>query len=205
MLQSLLAERFKLAVHRENKEQPVYALVEGKNGQKLQAAAADADAPLPSTPGGRGLYTPGGEASVDANGNVAVTGGPLGPMRAGRGSGGGMKMDMLKITMSGLADLLTPHEDRPVVDMTNLKGAYRFTFEMIAPTNSGDGGRKGGPPADGAGGRDGGGGPGAEAPRDIFGDALFQALEKAGLKLEKSKAPVETIIVDHLEKTPTEN
>ena len=70
---------------------------------------------------------------------------------------------------------------------------------------SGDGGRKGGPPADGAGGRDGGGGPGAEAPRDIFGDALFQALEKSGLKLEKSKAPVATIIVDHLEKTPTEN
>ena len=41
MLQSLLAERFKLAIHRENKEQPVFALVEGKNGQKLQAAAAD--------------------------------------------------------------------------------------------------------------------------------------------------------------------
>jgi len=205
MLQLLLAERFKLAIHRENKEQPVYALTVGKNGQKLQAPAADADAPLPNAPGGRGLYTPGGEASVDANGNVAVTGGALGPMRGGRGSDGGMKMDMLKITMSGLADLLTPHEDRPVVDTTNLTGAYRFTFEILQPTPSGDGGRKGGPPADGAGGRDGGGGPGADAPRDIFGDALFQALEKAGLKLEKSKAPIATIIVDHLEKTPTEN
>jgi uncharacterized protein (TIGR03435 family) len=199
MLQSLLAERFKLAVHRENKEQPVYALVVGKNGQKLQAPAADADAPLPNTPGARGLYTPGGEASVDANGNVAITGGALGPMRGGRGSDGGMKMDMLKITMSGLADLLTPHEDRPVVDMTSLKGAYRFTFVIVAP--SGESGRKGGPPADGAGGRDGG----ADPPRDIFGDALFQALERAGLKLEKSKAPVATIVVDHLEKTPTEN
>jgi uncharacterized protein (TIGR03435 family) len=196
MLQSLLADRFKLAIHRENKEQPVYALVVGKNGQRLQAPAVDADAPLPSTPGGRGLYTPGGEASVDANGNVAITGGALGPMRGGRGSGGGMKMDMLKITMSGLADLLTPHEDRPVVDMTNLPGAYRFTFEMIPPTPSVDGGRKGGAPSDGAG-RDGGAGPDADAPRDIFGDALFQALEKAGLKLEKSKAPVATIIVDH--------
>ena len=205
MLQSLLAERFKLAIHRENKEQPVYALVVGKNGQKLQPAAADADAPLPNTPGGRGLYTPGGEAFADANGNVAITGGALGSMRGGRGSDGGMKMDMLKITMSGLADMLTPHEDRPVVDMTNLTGAYRFTFEIIQPAASGDGGRKGGPPGDGAGGRDGAGGSGADAPRDIFGDALFQALEKAGLKLEKSKAPVATIIVDHLEKTPTEN
>lgn len=204
MLQSLLAERFKLAIHHENKEQPVYALVVGKNGQKLQPPAADADAPLPNTPGGRGLYTPGGEAFVDANENVAVTGGALGPMRGGRGSDGGMKMDMLKITMSGLADLLTPHEDRPVVDMTNLKGAYRFTFAIIPPAFSGDGGRKGGALADGAGGRD-GGGRGADAPGDIFGDALFQALEKAGLKLEKSKAPVATIIIDHLEKTPTEN
>jgi uncharacterized protein (TIGR03435 family) len=205
MLQWLLAERFKLAIHRENKEQPVYALVVGKNGQKLQPPAPDADAPLPNMPGGRGLYTPGGEASVDANGNVALTGGALGPMRGGRGADGGMKMDMLKISMSGLADLLTPHGDRPVVDMTDLEGVYRFTFVMIPPASSGDGGRKGGPTGDGAGGRDGGTGPGADAPRDIFGDALFQALEKAGLKLEKSKAPVATIIVDHLEKTPTEN
>jgi len=203
MLQSLLIERFKLAIHRENKEEPVYALVVGKNGQKLQPPAADADAPLPNAPGGRGLYTPGGEASVDADGNVAVTGGALGPLRGGRGSDGGMKMDMLKITMSGLADLIMPHEDRPVVDMTNLQGAYRFTFEITPPAPSGDGGRKGGPQADAAGGRD-GGGP-AEPPRDFFGDALFQALERAGLKLEKSKAPVATIIVDHLEKAPTEN
>jgi uncharacterized protein (TIGR03435 family) len=204
MLQSLLAERFKLAFHRENKDQPVYALVVSKNGQKLQPPAADADAPLPNTPGGRGLYTPGGEGSVDANGNFATTGGALGPMRGGRGPNG-MKMDMLKITMSGLAELLTPHEDRPVVDITNLKGAYRFTFEIAPPASVGDGGRKGGPPADGAGERDGRGGPGADAPPDVFGEALFRALEKAGLKLEKTNAPVETIIVDHLEKRPTEN
>ena len=89
--------------------------------------------------------------------------------------------------------------------MTNLSGAYRFTFQMTPPNASGEGGRKGGPPGDAAGGRDGGRGPDAEPPRDIFGEALFQALEKTGLKLEKSKAPVATIIVDHLDKTPTEN
>jgi len=38
MLQSLLAERFKLRAHRETKEQPVYALVAPKNGPKLQKA-----------------------------------------------------------------------------------------------------------------------------------------------------------------------
>src|SRR5260370_32854723 len=38
MLQSLLADRFKLKSHSETKEQPVYALVAGKNGPKFQKA-----------------------------------------------------------------------------------------------------------------------------------------------------------------------
>ena len=43
MLQSLLADRFQLKVHREPKEMPVYALVVGKNGPKFHASAPDAD------------------------------------------------------------------------------------------------------------------------------------------------------------------
>ena len=38
MMQSLLADRFKLTFHRETREMPVYALVPGKNGPKLHAA-----------------------------------------------------------------------------------------------------------------------------------------------------------------------
>jgi uncharacterized protein (TIGR03435 family) len=34
---------------------------------------------------------------------------------------------------------------------------------------------------------------------------MFTAMEKLGLKLDARKAPVETIVVDHLEKTPTDN
>src|SRR5271157_63653 len=41
MLQNLLVERFKLAVHRDQSATPVYALVVGKNGPKLHEAAAD--------------------------------------------------------------------------------------------------------------------------------------------------------------------
>jgi uncharacterized protein (TIGR03435 family) len=43
MMQSLLADRFKLSVHRERKELPVYALVVGKSGPKLKESAPDAD------------------------------------------------------------------------------------------------------------------------------------------------------------------
>ena len=40
MIQSLLADRFKLAFHRETKEMPIYALVQGKNGPRLHASEA---------------------------------------------------------------------------------------------------------------------------------------------------------------------
>lgn len=41
MLQTLLAERFKLAVHRETKELPAYSLVVAKGGSKLKVAVPD--------------------------------------------------------------------------------------------------------------------------------------------------------------------
>ena len=47
MLQALLAERFKLSIHRDRKEQSVFGLVVGKNGSKLQPSTQQADVPLP--------------------------------------------------------------------------------------------------------------------------------------------------------------
>jgi uncharacterized protein (TIGR03435 family) len=43
MLQTLLADRFKLAVHRQTKEMSSYALVVGKNGPKFQESHADGE------------------------------------------------------------------------------------------------------------------------------------------------------------------
>jgi bla regulator protein BlaR1 len=43
MMQTLLADRFKLAIHRETKDMPIYELVVGKNGPKLKASAEAAD------------------------------------------------------------------------------------------------------------------------------------------------------------------
>ena len=47
MLQTLLADRFQLAFHRDSREHPVYALLVGKNGLKLPAAEADSPGTAP--------------------------------------------------------------------------------------------------------------------------------------------------------------
>jgi uncharacterized protein (TIGR03435 family) len=75
MLQALLAEKFKLTIHRESSRQPVYALVAGKAGPKLQQATADAHAPPPNPPGSQELYSPQGEGRVMDNGDIAIGGG----------------------------------------------------------------------------------------------------------------------------------
>ena len=203
MLQTLLAERFKLAIHRENREQTVLALVVAKGGAKLKPAAPDADAPVPDTPGSRPLSSPQGEGRMLPDGGFALTDGAYGPIRGGRAGGGGLRIEFLKLTMPALADILTPHADRQVVDMTGLSGAYVLVSENRP--RGGDaaggmrGGRKGGPSEPGAAGEI------PARPNDAFGEALFRAIAAAGLRLEARKAPVEVVIVDHAEKTPTAN
>jgi len=52
MLQALLSERFKLVVHRESKELPIYKLVSGKDGPKFRAVEDDGSAPETGSGGG---------------------------------------------------------------------------------------------------------------------------------------------------------
>ena len=51
MFQSLLADRFKLRMHTESRERPVYALVLGKKGPKLRESAPDARAEFNTSAG----------------------------------------------------------------------------------------------------------------------------------------------------------
>jgi len=202
MLQALLVERFKLAIHRENKDIPVVALVVGKNGAHLEPAAADAEevaARAAAAPGGRGLFTgEGGQAHADDSGHITVTGASYGPLQVNPPRDGSPRFDLMALTMPGLVELLAPHVDRPLIDMTELKGRYRLVVTMDMPP----------PPPPGAGG-DGGGRSGGTGPMSPLSDPLaegfFKAIDRAGLKLEKRTAPVASVFVDHLEKTPTEN
>jgi len=54
MLQTLLAERFQMAVHRETKQLPAYTLVLGKGGSKLRLASPDSKSGMTESPGPNG-------------------------------------------------------------------------------------------------------------------------------------------------------
>jgi bla regulator protein blaR1 len=193
MLQSLLRERFRLAIHRDRKDQPVFALVVGRHGSKLQDATAGAS---PSdVPTIDQVYTHYAEARHSDSGDTVIENGFYGPMRFGRGGNGGMQWEFQRLTMPGLAALLTPHLDRPVVDRTNLTGSYHLVFQNAASSPERSRSTKTGEPSDAA--------PGGRS--DAYGEGLIQAIERAGLKLESSKAPVEIVIVDRAEKSPTPN
>jgi uncharacterized protein (TIGR03435 family) len=208
MLQALLAERFKLTIHRGKKELPVYALVVGKSGPRLTPASDTPDAPLPDSPGAKTLGTEKGQMkmvqSSKGSGEMQVAGQP-GTTRYSV-VGGSIHLEMTKATVATVIDLLASLVDlgRPVVDMTELKGTYQVSLDlpmddmqaMLQKQAAALGMPLPGPP------------PGAN-PNDAAstpgGSAVFAAMEKLGLKLEGRKAPVETIVVDHLEKTPIGN
>jgi uncharacterized protein (TIGR03435 family) len=114
MLQSLLAERFNLKIHRESKEGPVYFLTIGKNGPKLQDAKTD------------------NALAVNADGTPARYRIQIGPES---------KTYAWSTSMKSLADFLARQVSRPVVDKTGLTGIYDFTLDWVPeapPTSSPD-------------------------------------------------------------------
>jgi len=221
MLQSLLADRFKLAVHREKRNQPVYALVVAKGGPKLQKAV-ETDAP-PTSPelnaGGSTsqmtLYTRDGQQITirqEGRGTSVRTGGSVGTVRTSTGPNRTMRMELPKVTMDAFAEetLAGMVPDRPVVNQTRLKGFYQVTLELpfealmsdmmrSLPQNPalGSVSTPFGSPAAPA--------PATDGASDPSSGVVFRAVQKLGLKLESRKASVEKLIIDRIEKNPTEN
>lgn len=219
MLQALLAERFKLAIHHENREHSIYALVVGKNGLKMKEAEPEPAAPAapgaaPAAPAGPGEMVVGsGEnqmrLSRNADGKgVTLSGAQVGRMQITQGEAGAMRMEFSRMTMPMLVEMLSRLTDRPVVDMTELKGNYDVSLELavedlmnVARASGMMAGMMMPPPGAG---REPGRAP-ADAAADPSGTSVFAAVQKLGLKLDARKAPADTIVVDHLERTPTEN
>lgn len=187
MLQSLLEQRFGLKFHRDKKEFPVYGLL-ATHKERLKESPPDAS---------DGTDT--GKAPVD----VSATGG-RGGVNVNYGHGSYVnfadnKFDAKKLSMPILAEWLGRFLDRPVVDMTSLSGIYDYKLEITAEDyramliRSAIAAGVALPP---------------EAMRLLEGatdDSLYAALQSYGLKIEPRKAPLDVIVVDHIDKAPTAN
>ena len=190
MLQNLLADRFKLKIHRRSKEAAIYELVVAKGGNQLKEAVHAAAAP----PEGAGDPRPGPPRGKD--GLLRTPPGQLGIQATANGR---MRMRGEAVTMARLTEALGMAVGRPVVDKTGLVGTYDVTLDF-SPEGMGPGPKDSAP-------AEGGGNP-PEAPRDSNGSGptLFTALqEQLGLKLEMRRGPVDLWVVDRVEKVPAGN
>jgi uncharacterized protein (TIGR03435 family) len=193
MLQALLAERFGLKIHKDSKERNIYELVVAKTGLKMKPSEATPEEPAP------GINVSG---NLQDGKGVTVKGGPDGGTThvIPSADGKGMRIELSKLSVDRLVELLSRMVDRPVVDRTGLKGDYQVALELpMAAMMAMAGSMSGGPMP----GRGGDGNRMVEASDP--GTSIFESVDKLGLKLEARKGPLETIVVDHLEKAPTEN
>ena len=225
MLQTLLEDRFKLTTHRASAEHPVLALVVGKGGPKLKASAEkpvaiDESAPL--KPGESKMEGSDGPVRVKVDmttGSSVIDMGLQGKMAFKLDPAKGtMHLDFSMTTMHGFADMVTQlfaqlggTGGRQVVDMTGIEGNYDATVdlglaEIIAMARAAGADIPAGGPAGAPGGPGGqGNAPAVASDPSGGGTSLADAVQSMGLKLESRKATVDQLIVDHIEKTPTEN
>jgi uncharacterized protein (TIGR03435 family) len=182
MLQNLLAERFQLKLHHEQRESVVYSLVVGKGGPKMKESPevpppAEGAAPAaPPAPGSPKKDDDGFPILNYVHGTYMV------------GNNRSLRIRATQETMPHFVELLINSLNRSVTDATGLKGKYDFILTFAFP----------GMPARSAASPD--GLPEADADPD-----LIDAMQQIGLKLEQKKGMIDTLVIDHIEKTPTGN
>jgi uncharacterized protein (TIGR03435 family) len=210
MLQALLMDRFKLAVHRATTEKEIYALMVAKGGLKVKEAAAKVDAATESPDAG--AETAGAAGTIVSIGGLqtrmtrnptgyTISNARIGTVRHTETPNVMSRWDAPSTTLAGLADLLSlvGALSADVVDMTGVKGRYSVVLDVSLKEMAAA----------------------AAVPPEARGDrAAMQAtimdmenalvrsmndeLQKIGLQLTRRKGPVETLVVDHVER-PSEN
>jgi uncharacterized protein (TIGR03435 family) len=204
MLQTLLADRFKLVVHNESKDANVYALVVAKGGLKIKESApppppSEEDAAKPASTGSNSVAI-----KTTGNGATISTGtGETQKMSMGP-DGKTMRLEISNVTLSKLAEGLAPMLDLPIVDMTGTTGRYDVVLDlsmqdMMNAARAAGANVPAPPPSAAASGNP------ADAASDPGGGSIFAAVQSLGLKLEKRKVPLTGIAVDKVEKMPTDN
>lgn len=180
MLQNLLAERFGLVARKQTRNVPIYELVVGKGGPKFKEAQLPAGTQPGQSISTRGLATDkDGWPVLPAEANGITT----------AGSGGMIRWMFRNQRLAELVNILQNHVGQTVIDKTGLTGTYDFDMTIIPTANSQ-------PPAAEAG--------FLEAPSDPR-LAIIDAVAGMGLKLIPTRGPVEVLVVDRVNKEPTEN
>jgi uncharacterized protein (TIGR03435 family) len=181
MLRSLLANRFHLKVHNELKDSPVFALIvarpDGKLGPQFRQTDVDCS---PAAAMRAARERGGGPPAPPPPGERPKCGARLFP---GNLSAGAQTLTQIVNGLARLGDV-----NRQVIDRTGLTGAYDADLVWTPGTASlPQGGDRppGAPPL---------------PPIDPNGPSLFTAIqEQWGLKLEATKAPVNTLVIDALD------
>lgn len=172
MLQGLLADRFGLALHRETRNLPIYALVVARKDGRLGPSLVQ------SKDGGCTTHNPGDPPPRPEAGKPSTRWCGLLGMFPKRLNGAA-------VPIVALAEQFSLRLGRIVVDMTGLKGSYDINLEWA----SDDGQLLISDVA-----------PDSRPLSDPEGPTIFTALsEQLGLKLESRKGPVEVLVIDHME------
>jgi uncharacterized protein (TIGR03435 family) len=183
MLQDLLIQRFGLRFHRDQKIVPAYDLVVVSGGPKFKESGPQTSA-LPPGP----LQS--GTPVLDKDGFPVLPDG----VNYQDSFKNGRNHFSARLTVAQLAGRLERETGRPVRDRTGLQGTYDLKLDYSV---EGLGGQRWVARAQ----------QGLDADaRNDGGPTLFNALQRQlGLKLEDRKKPFDVIVIDHLEKVPTEN
>jgi uncharacterized protein (TIGR03435 family) len=205
MIRALLTDRFHLSAHKAMTDLPAYVLTLAKPGTKLKPPAeldktgCDAWRDDPQFPGAKVCMA--SEMADGVRNAITIrTDSKMGPQRFTTKREGSV-MELYKITVPQFADYLggaimaVPNRNQypimQVIDKTGLEGQFHISvereFEDAALS-----------PADG---------PVQRIPitPDLVANEIMRGLSKEGLKLEKTTAPVEMVVVDRIDQAPTEN
>jgi uncharacterized protein (TIGR03435 family) len=182
MMQSLLADRFGLLLHRGGMAGPIYALIVAKGGARLQPAADPAATEAEDVEAGS-FY---GSVRDHSDNNLSVISSPrMGSVKQIDSADHlHPRWEADSMSSEGLAELLDKVMpiSVPIVDATELKGRYRLTLEVNLAE--------------------------AGPPSELEGNtvrAFNGALRKFGLELERRRGEVATLLIDRVERTPAAN
>ncbi len=203
MLQSLLVERFKMEVRREDRELPAYTLVVAKGGSKLKEVPPEEPKPAEM------MTDAASQGARIGMGGSGMGMGSSGPPRkdkdgypiVGKGdwsstsSNGETKLAADTQSIDKLVQFVSRFLGQEVVDKTGLTGKYSFRMAFSGEHAPIPGlGRPAAPPRI------------SEEASDPGGPNIFRALQdQLGLKLETAKVTMPFVSVEKAEKTPIEN